>query len=114
MVPAAVEIGIGPSSAASFSFSSSTIRSAVFLPMPGIGKRTAERIIVELREKVGAEAGDPTGPIVAARTDDPRRLARDGLLELGFPPAEAEALLADAAGASAEELMAAALRSARR
>jgi len=85
-----------------------------FQAVPGIGKRTAERIIVELREKVGAEAGDPTGPIVAARTDDPRRLARDGLLELGFPPAEAEALLADAAGASAEELMAAALRSARR
>ena len=87
---------------------------ARFQAAPGIGKRTAERIIVELREKVGVEAGDPAGPIVAARTDDPRRLARDGLLELGFPPAEAEALLGGASGATAEELMAAALRSARR
>jgi Holliday junction DNA helicase RuvA len=85
-----------------------------FQAVPGIGKRTAERIIVELREKVGADAADPAGPIVAARTDDPRRLARDGLLELGFPPAEAEALLAQVAGASAEELIAAALKGARR
>ena len=87
---------------------------ARFQAVPGIGKRTAERIIVELREKVGVEAGDPAGPIVVARTDDPRRLARDGLLELGFPPAEAEALLGGASGATAEGLMAAALRSARR
>ncbi|HEY3020526.1 MAG TPA: Holliday junction branch migration protein RuvA [Solirubrobacteraceae bacterium] len=85
-----------------------------FQAVPGIGKRTADRIIVELREKVGADAADPAGPIVAARTDDPRRLARDGLLELGFPPAEAEALLAQVAGASAEELIAAALKGARR
>ena len=45
--------------------------------VPGIGKRTAERIIVELREKVagGVAAGDD---IVITRADDPRRLARDG------------------------------------
>ena len=85
-----------------------------FQAVPGIGKRTAERIIVELREKVGASAADPTGPITAARGDDPRMLARDGLLELGFAAAEAEELLAGAGEGTAEELMAAALRSARR
>jgi Holliday junction DNA helicase RuvA len=85
-----------------------------FQAVPGIGKRTAERIIVELREKVGAAAGDPTGPITATRGDDPRLLARDGLLELGFPPAEAEELIAAAAGATAEELLADALKGARR
>jgi holliday junction DNA helicase RuvA len=86
-----------------------------FQAVPGIGKRTAERIIVELREKVGAEAAaDPAGPIAAARGDDPRLLARDGLLELGFPPQEAEALLDAADGASPEELIASALRGARR
>ena len=48
------------------------------------------------------------------RTDDPRTIARDGLLELGFDPREADALLREAAGESAEELLAAALREARR
>jgi Holliday junction DNA helicase RuvA len=81
--------------------------------VPGIGKRTAERIVVELREKVGvAEPAD--APISVMRGDDPRRVARDGLLELGFPPAEAQALLALAEGATAEELLASALRAARR
>ena len=81
--------------------------------VPGIGKRTAERIVVELREKVGmAEPAD--APISVRRGDDPRRVARDGLLELGFPPAEAQALLDAAEGATAEELLASALRAARR
>jgi Holliday junction DNA helicase RuvA len=76
-----------------------------FQAVPGIGKRTAERIIVELREKVGA--GDS---IVVMRADDPRGLARDGLVGLGFTIQEAERLLANAEGDSAEELIEAALR----
>jgi holliday junction DNA helicase RuvA len=80
--------------------------------VPGIGKRTAERIVVELREKVGiAEAVD--APITVTRGDDPRRVAREGLLELGFAPAEAQALLDGAEGATAEELLASALKAAR-
>ena len=80
--------------------------------VPGIGKRTAERIIVELREKVGV-AGDAVGTIRVSRGDDPRLLARDGLLELGFEMTEAEALLAGAEGETAEELLAYALKAAR-
>ena len=76
-----------------------------FQAVPGIGKRTAERIIVELREKVGE--GDS---IVVMRADDPRSLARDGLVGLGFTIQEAERLLANAAGESAEELIEGALR----
>jgi holliday junction DNA helicase RuvA len=81
--------------------------------VPGIGKRTAERIVVELREKVGVEAELSEAPITVTRGDDPRNVARDGLLELGFQAAEAQALLADAQGDSAEELLASALRGAR-
>ncbi|HYF26901.1 MAG TPA: Holliday junction branch migration protein RuvA [Baekduia sp.] len=81
--------------------------------VPGIGKRTAERIIVELREKVGAPDGDVPS-ISAHRGDDPRLLARDGLVELGFSLPEAEELLAGAPGATPEELVAHALRAARR
>jgi holliday junction DNA helicase RuvA len=86
--------------------------------VPGIGKRTAERIIVELREKVGVDAAAAAGarsPIVARRgaVHQPRMLAREGLLELGFAPGEADALLGDADGDSAEQLIADALRLAR-
>jgi Holliday junction DNA helicase RuvA len=80
--------------------------------VPGIGKRTAERIVVELREKVGADA-DADAQIVVTRGADPRRLAREGLLELGYTPAEAQELLAEAEGDTAEELIAGALRVAR-
>ena len=88
---------------------------ARFQTVPGIGKRTAERIIVELREKVAPPADDDGISITrSASPDDPHGLAREGLLGLGFAPPEVDALLADADGDSAEELIAAALRGARR
>jgi Holliday junction DNA helicase RuvA len=99
--------------------------SARLQAVPGIGKRTAERVIVELREKVGAlgETGTAhpgaAGAITARRGEGglqlaaPRMLAREGLLELGYTPAEAEELLRGAAGESAEELIAHALLAAR-
>jgi Holliday junction DNA helicase RuvA len=89
---------------------------ARFQAVPGIGKRTAERIIVELREKVVVTSDGQAGtgaPIVASRGSGPRALARDGLIELGYAPAEAEELLRGAEGESAEELLAHALRVAR-
>src|SRR5207253_9828042 len=45
---------------------------ARFQAVPGIGKRTAERIIVELREKVAVAGGvqEPDGPIAARRGED--------------------------------------------
>jgi holliday junction DNA helicase RuvA len=79
---------------------------------PGIGKRTAERIIVELREKVGATL--PEQAISITRGDDPRALAREGLLGLGYSVQEADELLDGASGESPEELIAHALRMARR
>lgn len=90
---------------------------ARFQAVPGIGKRTAERIIVELREKVGVGAEEGAGQILARRghgPHGPRALARDGLIELGYTPGEAEELLEEAPGDSAEELIAHALRAARR
>ena len=86
--------------------------SARFQAVPGIGKRTADRIIVELREKVAGEAA-AAEEIVITRTDDPRVLARQGLVGLGFSAQEADELLADAAGATPEELIGEALRAAR-
>jgi Holliday junction DNA helicase RuvA len=79
---------------------------------PGVGKRTAERIIVELREKVGAAL--PERAISVSRGDDPRMLAREALVGLGYTVAEADELLDGAGGERAEDLIADALRSARR
>jgi len=69
---------------------------AVFSAVPGIGKKTAERLILELKDKVG----DLTVPVgvaahgAAAADEGPLSLARAALLELGFGVAEADRLLA--------------------
>jgi Holliday junction DNA helicase RuvA len=91
---------------------------ARFQAVPGIGKRTAERIIVELREKVGVKGAPEAsaGTAIVARRGEPRQpraLAREGLLELGYAPEEADELLSEVEGESAEDLIGAALRLAR-
>lgn len=79
-----------------------------FQAVPGIGKRTSERIIVELRDKV---AGALEVEIAAAgEGGDARSLARDGLVNLGYAPLEAERLLDGIESGDPEELVATALR----
>ena len=66
---------------------------ARFQAIPGIGKKTAERIVLELREKValGAE-----GPGAVGADETPTHLvARDALVELGYSVLEAEQRLAE-------------------
>jgi Holliday junction DNA helicase RuvA len=80
-----------------------------FQAVPGIGKRTAERIIVELREKV---AGAIEEEVAAAAEGEAsaRSLARDGLINLGYAPLEAEQLLEALDGDDPQELISTALR----
>jgi Holliday junction DNA helicase RuvA len=59
---------------------------ARFQAIPGIGRKTAERIVLELKEKL-AVAGDST-----AVGSDP--IARDALVELGYSVVDAERALA--------------------
>lgn len=71
----------------------------------GVGKRTAERVVLELREKVAALVPADSGPrtITAA---DTFLSARDGLVGLGFRAEDADEALADApADASVEDLI---------
>jgi Holliday junction DNA helicase RuvA len=82
-----------------------------FQAVPGIGKRTAERIIVELREKVAGTLEEEVA-VAAAESGDARALARDGLVNLGYAPLEAEQLLDGVEGAEPQDLVAAALRKA--
>jgi len=66
---------------------------ARFLAIPGIGKKTAERIVLELREKVTLVANDSVG--YAAEETPTHLVARDALVELGYSVLEAEHRLAD-------------------
>jgi Holliday junction DNA helicase RuvA len=77
----------------------------------GVGKRTAERIVVELREKVGVNVPEQT--ITASRSNEPRAIAREGLIGLGYTPQEVESLLEGRVGETPEELISEALRAAR-
>lgn len=76
----------------------------------GVGKRTAERILVELRDRIRKEGGGPSTALRAARGS-----AADAVLalcSLGLPRAEAERRLEAVADAdlSVEDLVRAALQ----
>jgi Holliday junction DNA helicase RuvA len=64
--------------------------SARFQAIPGIGKKTAERIVLELKEKLA----DAPVPISSATATEPHLVARDALVELGYSLGEAELALA--------------------
>lgn len=81
-----------------------------FQAAPGVGKRTAERLIVELREKVAGELSEEVAASGSVDDGDQRILAREGLVSLGYELAEAERLLDGAGGESPEDLISAALR----
>lgn len=59
--------------------------------LPGIGKKTAERLVVELRDKAGAgDAGSSATP--ASGPANPLSEARAALASLGYKPAEVQRL----------------------
>jgi len=74
---------------------------ARFQAIPGIGKKTAERIVLELKEKMGVNL-----TVAASPSDDEHVVARDALVELGYSVADAERALAetDPALAAAERV----------
>jgi Holliday junction DNA helicase RuvA len=80
---------------------------ARFQTIPGIGRKTAERIVLELKEKLAAAA---LAPVETSEVDE-HAVARDALVQLGYSPADAERALAQTdADASPEERVRQALR----
>jgi holliday junction DNA helicase RuvA len=64
--------------------------------VPGVGKKLAQRLVLDLRERVGAVAVDGGGGGSASPgtgTGGPRTEARLALLELGYSAAEADRAL---------------------
>ena len=66
---------------------------ARFQAIPGIGRKTAERIVLELKEKLGADAGASALAVVGGQARDV--VARDALVELGYSALEADRALAE-------------------
>jgi holliday junction DNA helicase RuvA len=82
---------------------------ARFQAIPGIGKKTAERIVLELKEKLAASV--TLAPVDAGADADEHVVARDALVELGYSVADAERALAQTdASAPPEERVRQALR----
>jgi holliday junction DNA helicase RuvA len=65
---------------------------ALFQTIPGIGKKTAQRVVLELKEKITPLAAVEAPHLGAG---DGHIVARDALVELGYSVAEAEQRLAD-------------------
>ena len=85
--------------------------------VPGIGKKTAERLVVELRDRLTAPASAavPAGgtPAAAVPHDDPVAEAVSALVALGLKPPEASrrVLAIEQQGLSGEEMVREALKS---
>ena len=81
--------------------------------IPGVGKKTAERLIIEMRDRVTQL---PTTAAKGKVTVDagPRQEAVDALIALGYKPAEVTKLVnsLDTDGQSAEDIIRSALRQA--
>ena len=88
--------------------------SAAMSKIPGIGKKTAERLIIEMRDRIDIVA---TGDGKATRVDveaSARNEAVDALVALGYKPKEVNSLIAklDIEDKSAEDIIRLALKQA--
>ena len=58
--------------------------------VPGIGKKTAERLLIEMRDKAGASTSEMPGRADVSMAALPLQEARDALNTLGYKPAEVQ------------------------
>jgi len=82
--------------------------------LPGIGKRTAERLTLELADlgKQFSTAGSPANQAALSTPTSPMAEAEAALVALGYRPAEAQKLLTGLTGEHSEELIRSALQKA--
>ena len=66
---------------------------AALVRLPGIGRKTAERLVVELRDRLGGSAPGSIAPPATGLPPDARAEALNALLALGYKPPEARRML---------------------
>jgi holliday junction DNA helicase RuvA len=88
--------------------------SAMLVKVPGIGRKTAERLIIEMRDRVDIEAAPPRAASGGAGEANARSEAFDALVALGYRPGEVRRLLGrlDIEDQTAEDIIRSALRQA--
>ena len=88
---------------------------AMLTRIPGIGRKTAERVIIEMRDSVQKLAMPAGGgnPMAAGIAPSPQSEAFSALIALGYKPPEVTRLLtsADESGLSTNEIIRRALKS---
>ncbi len=84
--------------------------------IPGIGRKTAERLLIEMRDRIRALGQLPAGETATATRGGPRAEAYAALVALGYRPVEVNRLLqgVEQDGAGTEELIRRALQAAAR
>jgi holliday junction DNA helicase RuvA len=87
---------------------------AMLTKIPGIGRKTAERLIIEMRDRVAKVLVIPKTAAGRAAAPDARGEAFDALVALGYKPNEVKQLLGrlDTANQSAEDIIRSALKKA--
>jgi Holliday junction DNA helicase RuvA len=85
---------------------------AMLIKIPGVGKKTAERLIIEMRDKIDKAPLQVAAARVDGDAGDPRSLAVDALVSLGYKLTEVKRLLAqiEFKDKSAEDIIRLALR----
>ncbi len=66
---------------------------AMLTRLPGVGKKTAERLIIEMRDKVDALMGESTSPQLAASSHSIVNEAIEALQALGYRAVDAEKMI---------------------
>ena len=88
---------------------------ATLVKLPGVGKKTAERLVIEMRDRVGDIEAGATGTLAAAsKQPDIAEEAESALIALGYKPQDAAKMVSRAVSddiSSAEQLIRAALKS---
>lgn len=87
---------------------------SILTRLPGVGKKTAERLIIEMRDRLDLDqAAFVGGPASKPLAGDPASDAVSALVALGYKPAEAGRLVkgCEGQGLSSEEMIRQALRS---
>lgn len=88
---------------------------AALTRVPGVGKKTAERLVVELRDKLGkGEAGGVELPVVTSGPANPVEEAVSALIALGYKPPDASRMVraVEAKDLGVEEIIRRALQAA--
>jgi Holliday junction DNA helicase RuvA len=88
---------------------------ATLVKLPGVGKKTAERLVIEMRDRVGdIEAGSAGAAQATSQQPDIAEEAESALIALGYKPQDAAKMVSRAVSediSSAEQLIRAALKS---